>query len=318
MSDLPEFTPEAAAVLKRYLESGEPWPPQPAFMRAIQDAIRQPFRDAREHASNLLWPPGPPPLPPDMVSGKIPPGKVPSAPDPFMEGLGLLLAAGSVVGPPGVRLGSLGGRAVMTLEKELGGAAANMLGRGSTLPMDLASRVKRARQMGFFVNRRLFHGTAPVEEFRTFDLAKGGNTTGAASARVAISTTPDFELANRYAKVAAQQTGGNPTVYPLVGRASKPYGIELTEKETDSDLAGILKYLWDKGHDAVELQNVRDFNMPHRPTTIIFVKHPSQLRSPYAVFDPAKRDSSDLLASVAAGGVAAPAIWGALDGGAEQ
>jgi hypothetical protein len=328
MSDLPEITPEAAAVIRRHLESGGTWPPQPAIMRGIQDAILQPFRDAREHARNLIWPPASPPLPPDMVSGKVPPGKVPSAPTAFDSSVGLGLALASIAGPPGARFGGLAGRALMAAEKELGGAAANALGRRlaavepsavqAALPMDLASRMDRARRMGFYVNRPLFHGTAPVEEFRAFDLSRSGDTTRAASARVAISTTPDPELANRYAKVAARQTGGDPAVYPLLVRASKPTAIRLTGKETDSDLAGMLKYFWAKGHDAVEVQDVYDFNMPHRATAIIFVKHPSQLRSPYAEFDLGKIGSSDLLAGVAAGGIATPAIWGSLNGGSEQ
>jgi hypothetical protein len=45
------------------------------------------------------------------------------------------------------------------------------------------------------------------------------------------------------------------------------------------------------------------------------VKNPNQYRSPHAVFDLAKRDSSDLLAGIAGSAVAAPVIWGSLNGG---
>ena len=63
------------------------------------------------------------------------------------------------------------------------------------------------------------------------------------------------------------------------------------------DTAGLF---WD-GHDAIRLSNYRLF--PELgPQTIWAVRDPNQLRSWFARFDPAKRDSDDLLAARAVPG----------------
>ncbi len=65
----------------------------------------------------------------------------------------------------------------------------------------------------------------------------------------------------------------------------------------DPAIRDVLKNAWDMGHDRVTLKN---YVRPgaDRPETVIVVRDPSQLRYPNAEFDPAKRDSSDLLASI--------------------
>jgi hypothetical protein len=83
--------------------------------------------------------------------------------------------------------------------------------------------------------------------------------------------------------------------------------IHLTGEEKNLEIAATLRDAWDNGYDAVMMKN---YTTPggQGGRTILVVKEPSQLRSPNAKFDPAKRDSSDLLAGIAAGGVMAPAL----------
>jgi hypothetical protein len=65
-----------------------------------------------------------------------------------------------------------------------------------------------------------------------------------------------------------------------------------------------LKKAWDQGYDAVIVKN---YTAPGgRTGTVLVVKDLAQLRSPFAKFDPTKRNSSDLLAGLAGAGVLAP------------
>lgn len=307
-----ELTPEAATAILGWLRSGGR-PGVPTAQRAIEDFVVQPFRDAYRHGRDLLYPPASPPMPQEMIDGTAYPGRIPSAPTALDSGLGLGLAIAGIVGPPGAKAGRLAGKAAEATVPKFG----NLAGRGA-LPMDDAARMARAEDLGYMTNFPLYHGAAPVKEFRAFDPATRGSTTGAASAQLSLSATPDAELANRYAEVAAKQTGGNPVVYPLVHRAEQKGRIRLSGDETDREVAATLADAWDRGYDSILMENVHDINMPGKPTTVLFVKNANQLRSPNAAFDPAKRDGSDLLAGIAGGAVAAPVIWGSLSGGQRQ
>ena len=64
---------------------------------------------------------------------------------------------------------------------------------------------------------------------------------------------------------------------------------------TEMEMKGPIQDAWDAGYDAT------DYTMPDgtpAPDNWVF-KHPSQLRVPWARFDPTRRDSSDLLAGSA-------------------
>ncbi|MGE0213963.1 MAG: hypothetical protein AB7S41_19920 [Parvibaculaceae bacterium] len=60
------------------------------------------------------------------------------------------------------------------------------------------------------------------------------------------------------------------------------------------EIAATLSYLWARDYDAVLIRN---YTSPEtgKKTSILVVKDPSQLRTPWAAFDPARRDSNDLL-----------------------
>jgi hypothetical protein len=68
------------------------------------------------------------------------------------------------------------------------------------LPMDEASRMQRAREMGFDTD--VYHGTA--EDIAEFDLKRGGNNTKARSAQQAVWLVDDPQVAEGYARYAAE------------------------------------------------------------------------------------------------------------------
>jgi hypothetical protein len=67
-----------------------------------------------------------------------------------------------------------------------------------------------------------------------------------------------------------------------------------------------LQNAWDLGHDAVLLRN---YTAPNgRVGDVLVVRDPAQLRSPSARFNPAQRDSRNLLAGFAGGALAYPLL----------
>lgn len=72
------------------------------------------------------------------------------------------------------------------------------------LPMDEASRMARATEQGFNVNKRLLHGTDA--DIKAFDEAKRGSSTDARSARMATWLTDDPLTARSYANYAAMDS----------------------------------------------------------------------------------------------------------------
>jgi hypothetical protein len=182
-------------------------------------------------------------------------------------------------------------------------------GRPPRLPMDEASRMARARAMGFYTDMPLYHGTSA--EFRAFDPARRGRMTQAESARQGVWLATDPERANWFATASASRLGGHPQVYPLLHRAQRPATLQLSGHESERQVAATLAHTWDQGFDAVLVQ------LPNRKPTLV-VKNEAQLRSPFAAFDPAKRDSRDLLAGLAGLGLFAPLAGSPLVSAAPQ
>lgn len=186
---------------------------------------------------------------------------------------------------------------------------------GRKLAMDQASRLARMKEGRFHAEMPLYHGSDV--SFPAFDPAKAGATTGAAPSRLGAWSATDPETAEEFADLAAKSHGGNPQVYPLVHRAERPAVVDLDGTEMNHEIAATLADAFDNGYDAVMLRN---YTTPGGKTgkNIVVVRDPNQLRSPWARFDPARKDSRDLLASLvmgiptAAGGFA---ISGALRDG---
>lgn len=180
------------------------------------------------------------------------------------------------------------------------GLLANFVGPGARqpLPMDFASRMARAEAMGYRL-KPVYHGTATKDGqvFNAFDPAStGGRTSGSLAGREGVSVTPSPELASEFAQLAAQRSGGDPAVMPLLHRTSRPAALTLDGTERNLEVAATLNDAFRSGRDAVVLRN---YTSPEGQSghTAVVLKEPNQLRSINAAFDPAKADSSDLMAS---------------------
>jgi hypothetical protein len=191
-------------------------------------------------------------------------------------------------------------------------AGAAVRGTGEKLPADEASRMARAKQMGFRTGMDLYHGTN--QDINAFDLGKGGRTSGSSAASRGVSVALDPQTAGEFADLAAGKQGSGQNILRLLHRADRPAVLSLDGTERNHEIAATLDDLWSRGYDAVMMKN---YTTPggEKGRTILVVKDPSQLRSPNAQFDPAKRSSADLLAGIAGATVGGPAIYGATQGG---
>ena len=178
------------------------------------------------------------------------------------------------------------------------------IGGSPKLAMDQASRMARAKEMGFYTDMPLYHGTAA--EFTAFDPAKKAGMTGAAPAQQGFWTALQPETADEFARMAASRGTGNPSVMPLVHRSEKPAVIHLQGDETNQEIAATLAQAWDDGFTSVLLRNYTTHGGKTGMETLV-VKDANQLRSPFAAFDPQKKHSSNLLAGIAGSGIAGSA-----------
>jgi hypothetical protein len=147
-------------------------------------------------------------------------------------------------------------------------------GRGlrgaSHLPMDEASRMARAREMGFDVETPLYHGTDA--DFSAF---RGETWVSTGTARP-----------NRQ---AMRSGGAGANVMPLVGRGRvKHMPISVQQRNVrPRDIQNAR----DAGYDAIEMTN-------HDGDRSRLIFDPSNIRSRFAAFDPARSGESDLMAGV--------------------
>lgn len=211
------------------------------------------------------------------------------------------------------------------------GAPAGALGSGPvrrSLPMDEASRMARAAEQGYTIDA--YHGTG-APEFPAFDSSKvrdniqyGGN----------FYFSPSAEFANRF---TGKWSGDDARVMPVKLKSEKPFrmdqpiaredGAKIFEALGRPDLAkkareewkpydrGSTLFYWGMGQDtpvAKKAEAIRKAGFdaimgdpqleiagtPGRPHIMVY--EPSQIRSRFAAFDPAKIGTGDLLASGAA------------------
>lgn len=222
----------------------------------------------------------------------------------------------------------------------------------SQLAMDLASRMKRAKEMGFDIRRPFYHGTD--QDITAFSPERFGGATGAESAKQGVWTTDKRRVAQSYADYAA--TGAK--IDRLVKQADAAgdagdwdkYDELITEAERlessfadpKNRLSGqnimpvasrgrylkhdakgesfeglgevfseIIRRARAGGYDGVEFKNLDDaVGLTDSLATHRVTFDPSNIRSVNAAFDPAKADSSDLLAGI--GGLAPIAGGAAL------
>ncbi len=185
--------------------------------------------------------------------------------------------------------------------------------RAAKLPMDRASIDARAEATGFLTQPgpgdflTVYHGTNR-EISPGFRLDPPERATTAPSAEAGIWASVSPSVAHEYAVHAARTmpTGGTgPNVVPLRARAAKAGVLRLEPDMTEKEVQGALLDAWGKGYDAIRVTNYTTPDGKPAPGNWVF-RDPSQLRVPWARFDPARRDSSDLLAGAAVPGFAVP------------
>jgi hypothetical protein len=161
------------------------------------------------------------------------------------------------------------------------------------LAMDTASRMARAKEMGFRTSMPLYHGTNA--EFSAFRAAP---TIAEELAAPGVSTALDPAVASEFAASRAATRGGQAQVLPLYHRADNPVRLDLSGRESHAQVVETLRDAFERGHDSVMITN---YTTPGGLTgqKIIIVRDPEQLRSVNAAFDPAKRNSANLLAGLA-------------------
>jgi hypothetical protein len=191
------------------------------------------------------------------------------------------------------------GPAVETALMMMGGsstvpAGANELRAGLKLPMDSASRMARAKQMGFRTDMPLYHGSGTE-----FSSPRAVSTNAAGMEPPGVSLALDPDLAGLFAENSVSKGAGqhNPQIYPLLHRAERPTSLTLDGSETHGEVVGALRDAFEAGYDAVMIKNYTAGGRV-KPQSIIIVRDGNQLRSPNAAFDPARKFDPYLLAGV--------------------
>jgi hypothetical protein len=207
-------------------------------------------------------------------------------------------------GAQSITMGGLG--AGMTLAPRGTLAAGGARGRATPdLPMDRASQLSRARETGFQPDLKLYQWT-DKPDFPAFAY-------GEPRAKSLGLSQPGFWAAEdpRYldhmARLVGRENSQGGRVIPLFARFSKPARIDDVAGLTHQDVYFNIRNAWGDGYDAIRFGNYNTLaNGLPTPTSVF--RDPNQLRSPFARFDPARRDSADLLAGVAVPGGPAPVL----------
>jgi hypothetical protein len=170
--------------------------------------------------------------------------------------------------------------------------------KNSDIPMDEASRMARAGDMGFNTVQPLYHGTD--RDFQAFDARKFGEKDSGWYGR-GVTTDTDPEVAGAYANYNEAEIGQQ--ILPLTSRGKFmdwPKGQDPFASVRDS-VAGTqdIKKL---GYDGTRMTNDRDLygNVPDIGTEQVTF-NPANVRSRFARFDPRLSHLKNLSASFGAG-----------------
>jgi hypothetical protein len=187
----------------------------------------------------------------------------------------------------------------MSLPDNALGSAGGRLAKGAAdLPMDLASRMARAKKMGFDTENVMYHGTRSGE-LPEFSPSQSGTLGPGTYLTNSASDAGDF------ARFASGDNG--PAVMPLMARGPMAdmaeYRALLDETLPYRDAQReAIRILQDAGYSGLRSGNE------------VSVFDPKNIRSTSAAFDPALSDSANLLAANAPTGAAIPAGMEASQG----
>lgn len=154
----------------------------------------------------------------------------------------------------------------------------------TTLPMDLKSRIKRAKDLGFNTTLNLYHGTSD-KNFIAFDISLN-------KTEPAIFVHDNPKLSQYY---------GGKKILPLWGKFENPMTIEKFGNYSNSKVMDAINKAKAGGYTEIILKGMHDIEGKNI-TQYLFLK-PENLRArDAAVFDPAKKSSPNLLSAAPAVG----------------
>ena len=185
----------------------------------------------------------------------------------------------------------------------------------------------RAQEQGFDTGRVLYHGTD--KDFPAFDVGQAGTGANAGLREEAVFLTDSPAVADSYlsggyvrsenARGASADMGDGVARWYGDGAQVMPVHVRNGGDMDYWDWGGggyspeqierALREAREAGRPGVVFRGIRDPGIqntvgpvgnPRRPSNMVAVFDPSNIRSIFAAFDPAKRDSSDLLAASAA------------------
>jgi len=172
------------------------------------------------------------------------------------------------------------------------------------LPMDAASVELRAKELGFYPNT-LYHGTSTSKSkgdlFDEFQLFEGQDMSRSVSrsevGKLGVSIAEQPGVAGDFARQASPESGAGSAILPVRFRSDQMASINLVGDETNSEIFGAVVDTWNKGFDSIRFTN---YTTPAGTKGSFFLlKNPNQIRSKFAKFDTSKKESSNLLASLA-------------------
>jgi hypothetical protein len=212
----------------------------------------------------------------------------------------------------------------LTPMAKVGGIAGTIAGLGSktaNLPMDEASRLQRAKEMGFDTDELLYKGQSSNPTEYNPEITGNYNTADTVGT---ASFTPDPTQASRYAKddvikewddelgrelsneinIGGRFIAEGANVQPVYAKnikkidADKQYNPEWMRQQQ--------KIAMDEGYDGIQFLGLQDdafYNPLGNPTDTVQIWNPAAVRSKFAKFDPKMKASKDLLAGAGAAGL---------------
>lgn len=170
----------------------------------------------------------------------------------------------------------------------------------AALAMDEASRMARARELGFDTNQKWYHGTTGYEPI----MRDGFN-------KKWPHFSSDKSIADSY---QGWDRGGIPGTVEAYLRYKNPAFYDAKGSKYTDIANKVFGATWDAeraGHDAMVIRNIRDHmdsSVPAKPHDTVVVFDPKNVRSTDAAFDPAQTHSPNLLASNASDKAGIPGI----------
>lgn len=152
---------------------------------------------------------------------------------------------------------------------------------------DIAAATRQARPVG--------PTGLPAWQGLASERLRPGNPNAATSGVSTGATAPGLPGGEGAAWLSLEPGAGTTTLWH---RAANPVRVDV-QGATLPEIHATLAEAWSRGHDSVMLKNYMRPGAT-KPEDIIVVRERAQLRDPRARFDPAKRNSDDLSASIAA------------------